>query len=167
MLRRAGLEVGGVGRSARDADVDFGRVHAVAELDALLPTADYVILITPLTAHTRGMFDAARFAHMHSGSRFINVGRGALIDEDALVAALTDGTIAGAALDVFQHEPLPADSPLWRTPNLFVSPHMSGDTHDYKEVVARQFIDNLRRFVAGQPLENLVDKAQGFATTQL
>jgi len=165
-LRAAGLTVSGVGRSVRETDAAFGHVHAIGELDALLPSSDYVILVTPLTAQTRGLFNGARFARMHAGARFINVGRGALIDEDALIAALTGDTIAGAALDVFQHEPLPADSPLWRTPNLFVSPHMSGDTHDFQQAVAQQFMDNLRRFVAGQPLLNRIDKAQGFASAE-
>ena len=164
MLRAAGLKVSGVGRSARDGDADFGHVHAISELDALLPAHDYVVLITPLTEQTRGLFDASRFSRMHGGARFINVGRGALVDEDALVAALERGTIAGAALDVFQHEPLPGDSPLWSAPNLLVSPHMSGDTHDFKDVVARQFIDNLRRFLDGEPLVNRIDKAAGFAS---
>lgn len=165
-LRAAGLSVSGVGRSARESDVDFGRVYAIGELDALLPSSDYVILVTPLTEHTRGLFDRARFARMHPGARFINVGRGALIDEDALICALTNETIAGAALDVFQREPLPDDSPLWQTPNLLVSPHMSGDTHDVQQVLAQQFMSNLRRFVGGQPLLNLIDKAQGFASAE-
>lgn len=163
LLGQAGLEVRGVGRSARDGDADFGHVHGIGELDALLPEADYVVLITPLTADTRGLFDARRFACMHRGARFINVGRGALVDESALLDALRAGAIAGAALDVFQEEPLPADSPVWDTPNLLVSPHMSGDTHDFKEVVARQFLDNLSRFAGGEPLANRIDKRSGFA----
>jgi phosphoglycerate dehydrogenase-like enzyme len=122
------------------------------------------VLVTPLTEHTRGLFDAARFARMHRGARFINLGRGALVDEDALVDALRRESIAGAALDVFQHEPLPADSALWSTPNLIVSPHMSGDVHDFRDVVAAQFIDNLRRYHAGELLCNRVDKELGFVT---
>lgn len=163
LLRAAGMQVEGVGRRARAHDADFGQVHAVAALDAALGTADYVVLITPLTAHTRGLFDAGRFAAMAPHARFINVGRGALVDEAALLEALRRGTLAGAALDVFQSEPLPADSPLWDAPDLIVSPHMSGDTHDYREVVAARFAQNLRRFAAGQPLENLIDKKLGFA----
>jgi len=163
MLRAAGLEVSGVGRRARGGDPDFGTVHAVDALDALLPEADFVVLITPLTEHTRDLFGAERFARMHPGARFINLGRGALIDEAALAAALRAGTIAGAALDVFRDEPLPEHSELWEVPNLIVSPHMSGDTHGYKLVVAEQFIDNLRRFATGEPLLNPVDKTLGFA----
>jgi len=163
MLRAAGMQVSGVGRRARAHDADFGAVHAVGDLDRVLGTADYVVLITPLTAHTRGLFDAARFAAMAPHARFINVGRGALVDEAALLAALRTGAIAGAALDVFVTEPLPAPSALWDAPNLIVSPHMSGDTHDYRDVVAARFADNLRRFAAGEPLHSLVDKALGFA----
>jgi phosphoglycerate dehydrogenase-like enzyme len=163
LLRAAGLQVEGVGRRARAQDADFGLVHAVGDLNRVLGTADYVVLITPLTAQTRGLFDAARFAAMAPQARFINVGRGALIDEAALLAALRSGAIAGAALDVFVTEPLPEDSPMWDAPNLIVSPHMSGDTHDFRQAVAARFAQNLRRFAAGQPLENLIDRKLGFA----
>lgn len=163
MLRAAGLQVDGVGRSARTQDADFGVVHAVSDLNQVLGAADYVVLITPLTPQTRGLFDAARFAAMAPHARFINVGRGALVNEAALLDALRRGDLAGAALDVFVTEPLPAQSPLWDAPNLIVSPHMSGDTHDYREVVAARFAENLRRFAAGQPLGNLIDKSLGFA----
>jgi phosphoglycerate dehydrogenase-like enzyme len=163
LLRAAGLQVEGVGRRARAQDADFGVVHAVGDLNRVLGTADYVVLITPLTAQTRGLFDAARFAAMAPQARFINVGRGALIDEAALLAALRSGAIAGAALDVFVTEPLPEDSPMWDAPNLIVSPHMSGDTHDFRQAVAARFAQNLRRFAAGQPLENLIDRKLGFA----
>ena len=163
LLRAAGLQVEGVGRRARAQDADFGVVHAVDDLNRVLGAADYVVLITPLTAQTRGLFDAARFAAMAPQARFINVGRGALVAEGALLAALRSGAIAGAALDVFVTEPLPEDSPMWDAPNLIVSPHMSGDTHGYREVVAVRFAENLRRFAAGQPLENLIDRKLGFA----
>ena len=164
MWRAFGMQVSGVGRRARTQDADFDVVHGIDELDDLLPLADYVVLITPLTQQTRGLFDAVRFSRMRAGARFINLGRGALIDEDALVEALQHERIAGAALDVFQQEPLPADSVLWDTPNLIVSPHMSGDLHDYRDTVAAQFIDNLRRYRAGEPLHNVVDKRLGFVT---
>lgn len=162
LLAAAGLEVSGVGRRERSGDADFGHVHAVDTLDQQLAGADYVVLVTPLTEQTRGLMSGARFAAMKPGARFINVGRGALVDETALVDALTAGRLAGAALDVFMEEPLPPRSPLWHAPNLIVSPHMSGDTHDYLEVVAAGFAQNLRRFAAGEPLHNVVDKQLGF-----
>ena len=163
LLRAAGMEVEGVGRSARDGDADFGRVHAIGDLHALLPTADYVVLITPLTEQTRGMFGAAEFTAMADHARFINIGRGALVVEPDLLDALQQGAIAGAALDVFVEEPLPSDSPFWKAPNCLVSPHMSGDYAEYETAMAEQFVDNWGRFLAGEPLHNLVDKQLGFA----
>ena len=163
LLRAIGMEVEGVGRSARDGDADFGRVFASDELQARLPQADYVVLITPLTEQTRGLFGVAEFAAMNPRARFINIGRGALVIEDALLAALQEGRIAGAALDVFVEEPLPPQSPFWSTPNCIVSPHMSGDYAEFEVAMADQFIDNWQRFVAGESLCNLVDKRLGFA----
>ena len=163
-LRAAGIEVEVVGRSARDGDPDFGRVHGNEDLDRLLGSADWVVLITPLTAQTRGMFGAARFAAMKPAARFFNLGRGALVDEPALIEALAGGTIAGAGLDVFGEEPLPAASPLWEMENVFVSPHMSGDFRGYKAAMAETFIENFRRFRAGEPLVNVVDKRLGFVS---
>ena len=163
LLRAAGMQVAAIGRSARDGDDDFGRIHAVEELRARLPEADYVVLITPLTEQTRGLFGAAEFAAMNEQARFINLGRGPLVVEADLLAALRDGVIAGAALDVFMEEPLPADSPFWDAPNCIVSPHMSGDFIEYQAVMADQFMHNWRCFCAGKPLNNLVDKSLGFA----
>ncbi len=162
LLGAAGMQVEAVGRSARD-DTELGRIHAIADLRERLPLADYVVLVTPLTADTYKLFGAAEFTAMAPHSRFINVGRGALVDEPALLDALDSGTIAGAALDVFVDEPLPPDSPFWRAPNCLVSPHMSGDYVGYEATIASQFIDNWRRFRRGEPLENLVDKSLGFA----
>ena len=162
LLRAAGIEVDVVGRRARDGDPDFGRVHGNEDLDRLLGSADWVVLITPLTAETRGMFGAARFAAMKPAARFFNLGRGALVDEPALIEALAGGTIAGAGLDVFGEEPLPAASPLWEMENVFVSPHMSGDFQGFATAAADVFIGNLRRFRAGEPLVNVVDKRLGF-----
>jgi len=165
LLDAVGMEVEAVGRSARDGDPDFGHVHAIDELHACLPRADYVVLITPLTEQTLGLFGAQEFAAMNPGARFLNIGRGALVVEDALLAALHDGVIAGAALDVFVEEPLPPQSPFWNAPNCLVSPHMSGDFAEFEEVMADQFIDNWNRFVAGETLANLVDKRLGFAAS--
>ena len=160
MLGRVGMEVRGVARSRRDADPDFGTIHPMGDLAELLPEADYVICALPLTAATRGLFGAEEFALMKPTARFINVGRGASVDEKAMIAALREGQIAGAALDVFVTEPLPPDSPLWDLPNVYVSPHMSGS--GFEERLAVQFLDNLRRWKAGRPLLNVVDKRLGF-----
>jgi phosphoglycerate dehydrogenase-like enzyme len=166
LLTAAGLEVEAVGRSARGGGNDFKRIHAIDDLRSLLPNADYVVLVTPLTDQTRNLFGAAEFDAMASHARFINVGRGALVVEKDLLRALNDASIAGAALDVFVNEPLPADSPFWQAPNCIVSPHMSGDFSGYKAVIAQQFIENWRRYRAGEPLGNRVDKQLGFASAE-
>lgn len=163
LLTAAGMQVEAIGRSARDGDADFGHVFAIDELHQRLPNADYVILITPLTEQTRGLFGESEFAAMNTRARFINIGRGALVEEAALLAALQSGVIAGAALDVFVEEPLPASSPFWNAPNCLVSPHMSGDYAEFEETMADQFIANWGRYLAGEPLLNLVDKRLGFA----
>ena len=161
-LRAAGIEVEGVGRTARDGDPDFGRVYGNEDLDRVLGSADWVVLIAPLTDRTRGLFGASRFAAMKPTARFFNLGRGALVDEPAMIAALENGVIAGAGLDVFTEEPLPSGSPLWGMENVFVSPHMSGDFQGHKKTMADVFIGNFRRFRAGEPLANVVDKRLGF-----
>ena len=163
LLKAAGLQVQGVGRSARQDDPVFGRIHAPSELQALAADVEWIIGVLPSTAETRGIFDRKFFSAMRPEAHFVNIGRGDAQDEDALREALETGAIAGAMLDVFRAEPLPAESPLWDTPNLFVSPHMSGDYHSFTEDIVRQFIDNLNRYRDGLPLKNLVDKALGYA----
>jgi phosphoglycerate dehydrogenase-like enzyme len=163
LLAAVGMEVEAVGRSARDGDADFDHIFGIDELRQRLPQADYVVLITPLTEQTRGLFGAREFAAMNPRARFINIGRGALVEEAALLAALHEGHIAGAALDVFVEEPLPPASPFWTAPNCLVSPHMSGDYAEFEITMADQFIDNWRRYLAGEPMRNLVDKRLGFA----
>ncbi|WP_433336960.1 D-2-hydroxyacid dehydrogenase [Spirillospora sp. CA-294931] len=163
-LSAAGLRVSGLGRTARDGDPDLGTVHASADLHALLPEADYVVLAAPLTDVTRGMIDGPALARMRPGARLINVGRGPLVVQDDLTAALKAGEIAGAALDVFVDEPLPPSSPLWDLPNVIVSPHMSGDVIGWRDELMALFTDNLDRFVSGRPLRNVVDKRLGYVT---
>lgn len=165
LLQAAGMRVDGVGRSARDGGADFNHIHAIADLHTQLPLADYVVLITPLTAETRNLFGSAEFAAMARHARFINIGRGALVVEADLLQALHDGQIAGAALDVFVEEPLPEDSPFWSAPNCLVSPHMSGDCFESEAAMADQFMANWARFIAGEPFINVVDKALGFVSS--
>ncbi|MFC9975945.1 D-2-hydroxyacid dehydrogenase [Spirillospora sp. NPDC127200] len=161
-LTAAGLRVTGLGRTARPADPDLGAVLAAGDLHAALPHADYVVLAAPLTARTRGMIDAAALARMRPSARLINVGRGPLAVQDDLVAALRGGRIAGAALDVFEDEPLPASSPLWGMPNVVVSPHMAGDAAGWREALVALFADNLDRRLHRRPLRNVVDKRLGY-----
>ncbi|AWT43481.1 MULTISPECIES: D-2-hydroxyacid dehydrogenase [Streptomyces] len=155
-LKALGVTPALVGRTPRTG------VHGPADLDRLLARADWVVAAAPLTDATRGMFDARRFGMMQPSARFINVGRGALVDEDALAEALSKRWIAGAALDVFTHEPLPPGSPLWRVPGLLVSPHMSGDTVGWRDELGAQFVELYERWAAGRPLVNVVDKSRGY-----
>ncbi|QXJ26353.1 D-2-hydroxyacid dehydrogenase [Actinomadura graeca] len=161
-LTAAGLAVSGAGRTGRAADPDLGTVHPMERLDAALAEADYVVLAAPLTERTRDMIDAAALARMKPTARLVNVGRGQLVVEDDLIAALRAGRIAGAALDVFRDEPLPPASPLWGMPNVIVSPHMSGDATGWREDLVRVFAENLRRWTEGRPLRNVVDKDLGY-----
>jgi phosphoglycerate dehydrogenase-like enzyme len=158
------MRVSAVGRTAREGDADFGTIWASDGLHEALASADYVIDCLPLTPRTRRMFDAAAFAAMQPTARFMNVGRGATVVESALVDALASGAIAGAALDVFEEEPLPEDSRLWDMENVIVCPHMSGDVEGTELDFARVFYDNVRRWLQGAPLRNVVDKRLGFPT---
>lgn len=128
----------------------FGELHGV------LGRADWVVCALPLVEGTRGLFGAGEFAAMRRGARFINVGRGDLVDEPALVASLQSGHLGGAGLDVFAVEPLPAESPLWAMENVIVTPHSSGESRRAEERTHALFLDNLRRWTAGQPLVNEV-----------
>ncbi|NNH72823.1 D-2-hydroxyacid dehydrogenase [Nocardia uniformis] len=160
LLRAAGMTVRAVGRRARTSDPDFGAVGA--DLYAELPAADYVVAVAPLTAQTRKMFDARAFAAMKPHARFINVGRGELVVTDDLIAALTTGSISGAALDVVNPEPLPAEHPLWDLPNVRITPHNSGDFIGWRTAVVTAFTENFDNWIAGRPLNNVVDKELGY-----
>ncbi len=129
---------------------------------ATLPKADVVISTVPLTEETKGMFNGEAFAAMKKGSYFINIGRGETVDEEALVEALQSGQIGGAALDVFETEPLSEDSPLWEMANVQITPHASGTTPHYNDRAFAILLENLKRYVAGQELKNVVDKAKGY-----
>lgn len=156
LLTAVGMRVTGAGRTARPADPDFGAVHGQDTLRGALADADYVILAAPLTEQTRGMVDTAALRAMKPGARLVNVGRGALVDEQALTSHLAEGRLAGAALDVFAEEPLPRTSPLWDMPGVIVSPHTAGESTGHREALADLFLDNLTRHVEGRPLRNVV-----------
>lgn len=162
LLGRVGLQVDAVGRTARTTDVDFGAVYAQDRLRDIVGAYDYVILTAPLTEETRGIVDAGVLAAMKASARIINVARGPLIVEAALEAALHEGTIAGAALDVFDHEPLPSTHPLWTAPNIIVSPHMAGDFFDWRTALLDLFLENFSRFQTGRELLNQIDKEAGY-----
>ncbi|KAA5834232.1 D-2-hydroxyacid dehydrogenase [Saccharopolyspora hirsuta] len=161
-LTAAGLRVSGAGRTGRAEDPDFGDVHASDDLAHVIGAFDYVVLAAPLTEKTKGLVDAEVLAHCRPGARLINVARGELVVEDDLVAALRAGQLAGAALDVFESEPLPESSPLWEMPGVLVSPHMSGDTVGWVDELVDLFLTNLRAFTDGAQLTNVVDKQRGY-----
>ena len=137
-------------------------LHKPEALDDLLPRADFVILTVPHTPATEGFFNAARFARMKKTAFFINIGRGMTTKLDDLVAALNAGTIAGAALDVFEIEPLPSDHPLWTMPNVLLTPHMAGHGRYLNDRRYEIMEDNCRAFAAGRELRNVVNKATWF-----
>ena len=157
-----GMRVEAVGRRPRDGDDVFERVGGPREFPAALSRADYVVDAMPLSSETHHFFDAAAFGAMQPTARFLNVGRGATVDEEALVDALQRGAIAGAALDVFEEEPLPPDSPLWDLRGVIVCPHMSGNVEGWESDFAAVFYENVGRWVRGEPLLNIVDKRLGF-----
>jgi phosphoglycerate dehydrogenase-like enzyme len=156
------MQVRGVGRRARSGDDVFESIAGTQGLAGAAGWADYVVDALPATAATRHVFDASVFGSMRRSARFINVGRGTTVVEDALTEALREERIGGAALDVFDREPLPPDSPFWELSNTIVSPHMSGDFEGWLAAVVQLFVENLRRFVAGRPLMNVVDKREGY-----
>jgi phosphoglycerate dehydrogenase-like enzyme len=138
------------------------RIYAVEDLDDMLRDCDYVLLTLSLTPATRHIIDSAALRAMKPGAVLINVARGGLVDEPALVEALSTGHLRGAGLDVFEQEPLPADSPLWSFPNVILTPHISGITPAYEDRLMALFAENLRRYMAGQTLLNLVDLYLGY-----
>lgn len=164
--RALGMRVLAVRRRPRPdpepADVQWG----VEELPRLLEAADVLVLAAPLTERTRGLIGAAELARMRPHALLVNLGRGALVDERALVDALRAGRPAGAALDVLEEEPLPASSPLWDLPSTYVSSHCSTSVDRYVDDLFELFQENVRRYVAGEPLRNAIDmNALGYART--
>ena len=157
-----GMHVTGVDPRRRDAPPGVRKLDGPEALDALLPLADFVVLTVPHTPATEGFMHRARFQRMKRTAFFINIGRGMTTRLDDLVAALRAGEIAGAALDVFEHEPLPADHPLWTMPGVLITPHTAGRGPHLDERRFDVLLDNCRRFLAGEPLRNVVDKASWF-----
>src|SRR4249920_353063 len=153
--RLNGFEVASITRVARRARTGPPEVHSIEELQRLLPQADVTFVIAPYTPQTEGMIGARELALLPDGALLVNVARGKLVDTDALVAELVTGRIR-AALDVTDPEPLPADHPLWRQPGALISPHVGGASSAFFPRTDRLMAAQLRRFMAGQPLENIV-----------
>jgi phosphoglycerate dehydrogenase-like enzyme len=138
------------------------RYYTPDQLHSMLSESDVVVIAVPLTSKTRDLFDTAAFQAMKSRAFLVNISRGEVCNETALVRALEGKQIAGAALDVFHQEPLPPNHPLWRLPNAYISPHCAGLTPQYDERAATLFEENLRHYLAGEALYNIVDKMQGY-----
>jgi phosphoglycerate dehydrogenase-like enzyme len=138
------------------------RIYAPANRCDMLAQCDYVVVTAPLTPETRGMMGAAEFAAMKREAVLVNVGRGPVVDETALIQALSRGLIKGAALDVFDREPLPAGHAFYRLENVLLSPHSADHTPDWLERAMRQFLEQFERFRKGEPLANVVDKRLGY-----
>ena len=166
-LKVFGAAVLGVKRTAVSAvPADFDEAHTLDALDALLPRADIVIGCLPNTRETAGLLTAERLHAMKAGAVLVNVGRGSLAGTDDLVSTLQDGHLGGAALDVFETEPLPADCPLWDMENVLLTPHIAGPSFggsaDVQNTIWHICMDNLERYLTGNPLKNVVNRSEGY-----
>lgn len=159
--RAFGMRVIGVRRHPEHAVPGVERMVGPDALAEVVGEADAVVVTLPRTVETEGTFDEALLGRMKRGALLVNIGRGGTIDERALARALTEGRLGGAGLDVTEQEPLPADAPLWDAPNLVITSHYAGLTPRYHERAVALFLDNLRRYGAGEPLRNVVDKRLG------
>ena len=157
-----GLRVIGVSRHGHPLD-GIDEMLTVAQLDEALPHADFVFVATPLTNETRNLISRQRLGLLKPGAALVNIGRAAVVDYRALTEKLESGALSGALLDVFEEEPLPPDSPLWRVPNLIVTPHISADDgNQYVALTLQLFFENMRRYLNGEPLENQVRADLGY-----
>jgi phosphoglycerate dehydrogenase-like enzyme len=154
-----GMHVIGIRRNPHLEAEGLNAIYGPEALLEHLPEADFLVLTVPLNHETQGMIGERELRRMKPSAYLVNIGRGATVDETALIQALQSGWIAGAGLDVFETEPLPADSPLWSMPNTIITAHYAGRTPHYLERALSIFLDNLERYTAGKPLSNLVDKA--------
>ena len=155
------MSVRGVARTPR-SDGMFGRIAALEELPALLEHADYVVVTLPFTADTAGLVGTSFFAALKHGAVLVDMSRGGVTSEAALIAALDDGTLRGAALDVFEREPLPEFSPLWNRPNVLLTPHVAGTTPHYLERALEIFMENAAHIRCGEPPTTPVDTTHGY-----
>ena len=158
-----GMQVSAVRRNPDAPRPDsVSEVLPLSALHRLLEQSDVVVMSAPLTPETRGLFGETEFRRMKRDAVFVNIARGKVVQEDALVRVLGEGHLRGAALDVFEHEPLDPNSPLWDIPNVIITPHTSAFRDDYWVAAIDLFADNLRRFDQGAPLRNVVDKTAGY-----
>ena len=162
LAKKFNMKVLAVVRSAREKDDNVDELYTSNELDTVLQNSDFVVVCLPLTKETYHMFDYGKFKKMKSSAYFINIGRGKVVNENDLIRALKENLIAGAGLDVFEEEPLPADSELWNLENVIITPHYSGWTPYYMDRVVDIFCENLKAFLEGKKMPNLIDKELGY-----
>lgn len=162
--RGFGMHVIATRRTAQPGatDPDANELLPMSRLRDALARADFVVLSVPATPDTHHLIAAAELRAMKPDAFLVNIARGSIIDEAALIAALRAGEIGGVGLDVVEHEPLPPDNPLWTLPNVLISPHISGSTDQYSRRFTDLFLDNLARYRTGQPLRNVVDPTRGY-----
>ncbi len=156
------MRIVAVDPSPQAAPEGVSEVWLPDRLDDLLGTSDFVIIAAPHTPETQQMFRRKQFQAMRASGYLINIGRGAIVNLDDLVAALAAGEIAGAGLDVFEVEPLPSEHPLWKFPNVILTPHVAGQSPRIAPRHLAVLLDNVRRFVAGESLANVVDKRRWY-----
>jgi glyoxylate/hydroxypyruvate reductase A len=156
------VEVWGLRRSEAPAPEGVARSIRPDELEAALGEVDGLVVAVPYTAETHHLIGARELAALPAGATVLNIARGGVIDEEALVEALASGHLGGAALDVFEHEPLPPDSPLWDLPNVLISPHRASVVDAENSLIVDLFVDNLRRFLGDRPLRNIYDRERGY-----
>jgi phosphoglycerate dehydrogenase-like enzyme len=157
-----GMDVLAFRRSARPAPEGIELLTGKEGLEKLLERSDYIVVTVPSTAATRGLLDRASLSLLRQGAVLINVARGDVVDETALIECLEQGKLRGAGLDVFATEPLPASSPLWTLPNVLITPHVSGTTPRFWLREVELIRDNIARYLAGRALRNVVDKTRGY-----
>lgn len=157
-LRAFDVRIVGVKNTVEDVE-HFDEIYGIDELDKLLEKSDFIITLVPLTDETKRMIGEEQFRKMKQTAWFINVARGPVVDEQALIRAVKEGWIAGTGLDVFEKEPLPEDSPIWGLDNVILTPHIAGPTPHYMDRLMNLFIDNLEAFVEGstEKMENVID----------
>jgi len=161
--KAAALDMRVIGTKRSPVPMDgVAKVYGPDGIDTVLSESDHVLLLLPSTSSTRGIMDAKRLARMKPGAVLLNFGRGDLVVDADLVEAVRRGTIAGAVLDVYRTEPLPADHPFWTTDGILVLPHVGGLHPGRDAIVAELFVDNLRRSLTGEPLREVVDPARGY-----
>lgn len=142
--------------------IGVGRNSPRAEFDEVITASDFILVSAPLTPETRGLIGEAEFRRMQPGAVLLNVGRGPVVQEEALIAALREGRIRGAVLDVYDKEPLPAGHPFWSMENVLLSPHCADNTPTWLDEAMQLFVENFERYVKGEPLKNIVDKKAGY-----